>query len=178
MKHKNIEILIQKTLDREITAEETKILHGHLAKCASCQQSYEELTCSEQVHDLVEYFPLHNFNERVLKTLGFRKIFAWTKTVKVFAGAWLASILFLAFSPLPGKLINQILTSAPALARFINKSEVIISSLSHVLLPFVKNSFDITWPVIGLAFSIIITYFISRIIKPASNPHKGDLRTG
>ena len=164
MKHKNIEILIQKTLDREVDAEEKKLLHDHLAECTGCRQLYEELTCIEQVHGLIEYYPQHHFNDRVLKRLGFRKIFAWTKTIRVFAGAWLASILFLAFSPLPGKLINQILTSAPALARIISKGEVIISSLSHVFIPFAKNSFDITWPVIGLLFSVIITYFFSKTL--------------
>ena len=178
MKHKNIEILIQKALDHEITAAEGMRLKTHLAECASCQQLYKELTCSEQVHDLIEYYPRHDFNENILKTLGFRKIFSWTKTIKVFAGAWLASILFLAFSPLPGKLINQILTSAPALARIINKGEVIISSLSHVLLPFIKNSFGITWPVIGVVFSIMITYLISKAVKPASDLRKGDLGIG
>jgi hypothetical protein len=174
MKHKNIEILIQKALDREANAEEKELLHKHLAKCASCRQLYEELTCNEQVHGLIEYYPQHDFNDRVLKKLGFRKIFAWTKTAKVFAGAWLASILFLAFSPLPGKLINQILTSAPALARIIAKGNVIISSLSHVIMPFAKNSFDITWPLIGLVFSVIVIYFFNKTLSPAGR-YKADI---
>jgi hypothetical protein len=167
MKHKNIEILIQKALDREVNAEEKKLLHEHLAGCASCHQLYEELTCNEQVHGLIEYYPQHGFNDRVLKRLGFRKIFAWAKTAKVFAGAWLASILFLAFSPLPGKLINEILTSAPALSRIITKANLIISSLSHVITPFAKNSFDITWPLIGLVFSVIVIYFFNKNLTPA-----------
>lgn len=178
MKHKSIEILIQKALDREITEQERRHLNTHLAKCSSCQKLYEELIRSEQVHDLIEYYPRHNFNERVLKTLGFRKIFAWTRTVKVFAGAWLGSILFLAFSPLPGKLMNQILTSAPALARIINKTEIIISSLCHVILPFIKNSFDPTWPMIGAALSFIVTYLMYKAIKPARKLRKADYPVG
>ncbi|MGB3341840.1 MAG: hypothetical protein WBB37_10210 [bacterium] len=165
MKHNNIERLIQKSLDFETNVEEERFLHSHLSQCKECHRFYQEMVQTQKaLFGLIEYYPQHDFNDRVLKKLGFRKIFAWTKTIKVFAGAWLASILFLAFSPLPGKLINQILTSAPALARIISKGEVIISSLSHVFMPFAKNSFDITWPVIGLLFSVIITYFFSKTL--------------
>lgn len=167
MKHKNIEILIQKRLDRDINAEEEKSLNDHIEKCTDCSQLYEKMAYNEQISELIEYYPQHGFNDRILKKLGFRKIFAWSKTAKVFAGAWLASILFLAFSPLPGKLLNQILTSAPALARIMGKGQVILSSLGHVIIPFIKNSFDITWPVIGLVFSIIITYLFSKTLTPA-----------
>lgn len=167
MKHKNIEILIQKSLDFETNAQEEKILHAHLSQCKECQRFYLEMAqIQKALYGLTEFYPEHGFNERLLRKLGFRKIFAWTKTAKVFAGAWLASILLLAFSPLPGKAINQILTSAPALLRIVNAGKVIISSLSHVAMPFAKNSFDIVWPIIGLVSSIIITYFFSKAIYP------------
>ena len=167
MKHKNIEILIQKSLDFETNAQEEKILHAHLSQCDQCQRFYQEMVQTQKaLYGLTEFYPEHGFNERLLKKLGFRRIFAWTKTAKVFAGAWLASILLLAFSPLPGKAINQILTSAPALLRIVNTGKVIISSLSHVAMPFAKNSFDIVWPIIGLVSSIIITYFFSKAINP------------
>jgi hypothetical protein len=169
MKHKAIEILIQKRLDRAITVEEEKLLCDHLAKCGDCRQLYERLMCNEEVQALIEYYPGHGFNDRILKSMGFRKIFAWTKTAKVFAGAWLASILFLAFSPLPGKLLNQLLTSAPACARIVTKAEIIISSLTHIIIPFARNSFDLTWPLIGLGFSIVFIYLLSKIIIPVKS---------
>jgi len=68
----------------------------------------------------------------------------------------------------------------------VSKGEVIISSLGHVFIPFAKNSFDLTWPIIGLVFSIIITYLFSKTLAPVrkfkaniKSPVKGqDFLTG
>jgi hypothetical protein len=164
MKHNKIKELIQKSLDHELNAHEQKLLKEHLSQCPSCYEAFKALSHTDAaLRHLPEFYPGAGFNERVMKALGLRKVFV-PKAVAAFAGAWLISIILLAFSPLPGYLLNQVLTSAPALARIINKSNVIISSLNHIIMPFVKNSFDITWPIIGLVGSILITYLFSKTI--------------
>jgi len=165
MKHKNIERLIQKLLDFETNAEEEKVLHAHLSQCKECHRFYQEMVQTQQaLCGLTELYPEPGFNDRVLKKLGFRKTFAWSKAAIIFASTWLASFLFLVFSPLPGKLFNEILTSVPALMRFFDKVELVVSSLSHALMPFAKGSINVAQPVIGLIFSILLIYLLGKTL--------------
>jgi len=67
LKHEEIERLIQKSLDREATVEEEKMLQLHLSSCADCQELYSELTqFINEMDEKVEFFPSPDFNERVL----------------------------------------------------------------------------------------------------------------
>jgi len=167
MKHKEIERLIQKSLDRETSAEEEKSLHLHLSRCPDCQQFYQELVQTGQaMNTLIEFFPQYGFNDRVLKKIGFRRAFAWSKAAAVFAGIWLTSFLFIIFSPLPNEILSRALTSTPALIRLFDKIELVISSLSHTLLPFVKSSLNSSLLIAGLIFSIFLIYFFSKAISP------------
>jgi anti-sigma factor RsiW len=166
MKHKNIEILIQKLLDREISPDEERLLHGHLTECQDCRQLYEEYLKTEQsLGNLIELFPGYDFNQRVMSRLALGRSFAWTKAVRAFAGAWVVSLLFLLFVPFTNKLSANLLTSAPALVRTVNKIGIIINSLGHTLLPFARISINPLYPAIGLVFSIILVYIFGKVVK-------------
>lgn len=165
MKHKEIERLIQKSLDRETSAEEERNLHLHLSGCPECQQFYQELVqTGDQLRDLIEFYPRPGFNDRVLRKIGFRRAFAWKRVAAVFTGVWLGTVLFLTFSPLSQEIVNKTLTSIPAFVRLFDKIELVITSLTHTLLPFVKSSWSPTF-VGGLIFSIFLIYFFGRVIK-------------
>jgi hypothetical protein len=167
MKHKRIERLIQKSLDREISAAEENVLKKHLSQCNDCRRLYEELVETEQIlGTLIEFYPRYDFNERVLKKLGFKKVFAWKRVSAILSGAWFAALVFLTLSPLPGKLFGEFLTSFPAIVRFVDKIHIIVTSLSHVLLPFTKDALTSIHPITGLIFSIIITYLFGKILHP------------
>ncbi len=166
MKHKKIEKLIQKLLDREADAEEKRLLQLHLSQCEECRQFHQEMVQTEQaLGGLIEFYPRHEFNDHVLRRLGFRRRVLWKRVAPVFAGAWIASLLFLIFSPWPTQFINQILTSIPALMRLFDKTELVVSSIGHMLMPFAKGSVTGVYPIIGLIFSILIFYFLGKTLQ-------------
>jgi anti-sigma factor RsiW len=166
MKHKKIERLIQKKLDREIGPDEKRKLDKHLAQCSDCSLFYTEMVqASKSVRQLTEFYPQTDFNARVLAKLGLRRRFAWSKAAYVFAGGWLAAILFFVYSPLPSQVLGRIATSVPALIRLYDKVELVVASLTQVLSPVIKNSFSTLNPVIGLVFSIMFVYFLGKALQ-------------
>ncbi|KPK64357.1 hypothetical protein AMJ83_02770 [candidate division WOR_3 bacterium SM23_42] len=166
MKHKEIERLIQKKLDREIGLDEKRKLDKHLAQCPECVLYYQEMMqASKSLRELTEFYPQTDFNARVLAKLGLRRRFAWTKAAYVFAGSWLAAILFFVYSPLPAQFLSRVATSVPALMRLYDKVELVIASLTQVLSPVIKSSFSTLNPFIGLAFSIMFVYFLGKALQ-------------
>ena len=166
MKHNEIERLIQKNLDREIGPDEKRKLDKHLAQCPDCSLFYTEMKqASQSVRQLTEFYPRADFNARVLAKLVLRKRFAWSKAAYVLAGGWLAAILFFVYSPLPSQIFGRIATSVPALIRLYDKVELAITSLSQVFSPVIKNSLSTLNPIIGLVFSIMFVYFLSRALQ-------------
>ncbi len=165
MRHKEIEILIQKSLDHETDREEERILRLHLSGCPACRQLYQELIQTEQaLTGLVEFFPRQDFDDRVLRKLGLVRSLVWAKATVALAGAWFGSLLFLLFSPLTKGLFNRVLTSIPALVRLFDKVQLVLSSFSHILTPFTKN-LNYSFPIIALVFTIILLYFFDRTMK-------------
>jgi len=166
MIHKEIERLIQKRLDGKTTVEEEHEILLHLSLCAECQQFYQELVqITDAVGGVIEFFPSHNFNERVLKKLGIKKSSPWPKVATAFAGAWLGSLLFLLFSPLTKILLGKGLTSIPAFMHLLNKIVLALTSLGHFIMPFVEKSFKSPATAIGLIFTVFIIYFFGRMLK-------------
>jgi len=166
MKHKKIERLIQRLLDREADADEKRLLQHHLSQCEECRQFYQEMVETEQaLGGLIEVYPRHEFNDRILKRLGFRRRILWKRVAPVFAGAWAASLLALILSPWTIRLMSQGITSIPAAVRFIDKIELIVSALSHLVMPFAKGSVAGVYPIIGLIFSILMFYFLGKTLQ-------------
>lgn len=166
MKHKDIERLIQKKLDREIGVDEKRKLDKHLAKCAECALFYQEMMqATKQIRELTEFYPQAGFNARVLAKLGLRRKYAWSKAAYVFAGGWLAAILFFVYSPIPNQVFSHIATSIPALIRLYDKVELVVASFTQVLSPIIKGSFTTLNPLVGLVFSIMFVYFLGKALQ-------------
>lgn len=166
MKHKKIERLIQKLLDREADAEEKRLLQDHISQCEECRQFYQEMVRTEQaLEGLIEFYPWHGFNDRILNRLGLRRRVFWKRVAPVFAGAWLASLLALILSPLPTRLLSQGITSVPAAIRFVDRIELVVSVLSHLVIPFAKGSATGVYPIIGLIFSIFMFYLLGKTLQ-------------
>lgn len=143
------------------------MLNSHIAHCHSCQQLYKELAiASQMLGDLVEVFPGPGFNDRVLRKLGLKKAYAWTKAAIILAGVWLGSVLFLVLSPIPKQIFNQSLTTVPSIMRFLEKTELVLSSVVQLLTPFTKISVNFLYPLIAIIFSISLFYGFSRLINP------------
>ena len=166
MKHKEIERLIQKELDREIGLSEKRKLDKHLTQCPECALFHQEMTqASKSIRQITEFYPQADFNARVLAKLGLRRRFAWSKATYVLVGAWLAAILFIVYSPLPSQALSRLAISFPALLRLYDKVELVITSLTQLLSPVIKSSFDTMNPVVGLVFSIMFVYFLGKALQ-------------
>lgn len=166
MKHKDIERLIQRQLDREISPSEKRILDKHLAQCPECNRFFQEMVeTGKSLAALSQFYPQANFNARVLAELGLQRRFAWKKAGIAFAGSWVAALLLFVYSPLPGQALAWLTTSFPAIIRFFSKVELVITSLSQVLAPLFKSSLTSINPVIGLVFSILFIFFLGRALQ-------------
>jgi len=166
MKHKDIERLIQKRLDRETKPDEKRRLDKHLAQCTHCARQYQEMMLvSKSIKEITEFYPQPGFNARVIAKLALRRRFAWTRAAIIFTGSWVAALLFLAYSPLPGQLFSHIATSVPAMIRFFDRIELVVSSLAQTLTPAFKTSFTTLNPWIGLVFSILFVYFLGKALQ-------------
>jgi anti-sigma factor RsiW len=168
--HKEIESLIQKKLDREITEAEMHGLKEHLALCPECRKLYEDLRGIEQgLRSLIEFFPAGDFNLKVLAELGIapavRRSLVWTKLTAVMAAAWIISLIGFLASPLPGMLLGKALLSAPVLVNFFEKISILFTGLKEIAVPFVKAGFNPLMPVLGAIASIIAVYALGKIIQ-------------
>jgi predicted anti-sigma-YlaC factor YlaD len=167
MKHKDIEKLIQKSLDRETTQEEEHILRSHLSRCHDCQEQYEAFyLTSQMVGELIELFPQPGFNTRLLRKLAVKKARVWTKAALIFSAAWIGSLVFMILSPLPHQCMNWMLTSAPGVLRLVDEIQLIVSSVSHTLLPILKISLNLSFPIVSVILSILLFYFFGKILSP------------
>jgi len=166
MKHKEIERLIQKRLDRETNPDEESRLDKHLAQCPHCVRQYQEMMLvGKSIKEIIEFYPQPGFNARVIARLGLKRRFAWSKAAIVFAGSWVAALLFFVYSPLPGRVFSHIATSIPAIVRVFDRIELVVSSLAQILSPVVKSSFSTLNPWIGLVFSILFVYFLGKALQ-------------
>jgi anti-sigma factor RsiW len=166
MKHKEIERLIQKNLDREISPSEQQMLDTHLAQCPECAQFSREMAgIGKSLSAITQFYPEADFNARVLAQLGLRRRFAWTKAGIAFVGSWVAALLLFAYSPLPAQIFARVATSFPAIMRLFEKLELVITSLNQVFLPLFKNSLSTVDPVIGLVFSVLFVYFLGKALQ-------------
>ena len=166
MKHKNIERLIQKALDREISEKEEATLNAHLTQCEACRQFHAQMVQTElSLTTLIEVFPQHTFNDRVLTKLGLKRAFSWRKVVPVGAAAWVASLLGLAFLPWLQALIRKLATSTPAVVRFFENARIVATSLGELLIPFVRTTFNLQYALFGLIMMILTLFVFSKAIK-------------
>jgi hypothetical protein len=165
-KHNEIEELIQKRLDRMITAEEEKALKLHLDGCAHCRELNRSMeSIQSSVFYLIEFYPSGNFNARVMARLGFKKSFAWAKAAAILGLSWAGTVLFILFSPLTKSTLGKMLTSMPAVVRGIEKTRLVIDTIGHFVQPLVKSAWNPVYLAVGLGLCATIFILFSKTLK-------------
>lgn len=163
MRHKDIEKLIQKRLDREITKGEEICLFQHLSECPECNSYYQEM---EMIHNelgfLIEVFPNRTFNARVIAHLGIKRN-VLPRLVPAFLGIYLVSLIFLLFSPLSNYLFPKLLFALPAITFLINWAQPIINGI----VVFVSSDIQavLTSIFISSLFLLMVFYAFVKILK-------------
>ncbi|OPX18391.1 hypothetical protein BXT86_01485 [candidate division WOR-3 bacterium 4484_100] len=152
-------------MDRELTPDELEVLKTHIQHCPGCRMYYEEMcSINQKLFDLIEFYPNHNFNERVLRTLGFTKTFAWKRLATVFSLVWLASIISIFLIPWPKELMNLVLIRSPKILTVYENLSLIITSLFNLIKPFVHSLLNPGYIIPGLALSILLFYILGKEI--------------
>jgi hypothetical protein len=162
MRHKEIEILIHKKLDREITIEEERMLYDHLNKCADCKEYYLGMEfVQKELLNLTEYFPEGDLNERILSKIRVVKPKVLEKLVPVFWAVYLCTLVSLIFSPIPNRIFSKVLFILPGAVGVLEKIKSIRNGMGLLIVSFLKmNEFEILF---ALFISLILFYTIGRI---------------
>lgn len=164
--HTEIEQLIQKRLDRMITAEEEKVLNLHLDVCPGCRELNRDMeTVQSSLYNLVDLFPTGTFNDRVISKLGFKKSFTWAKAAAVLGLSWAGTTLFLFFSPLTKPLFGKALISVPQVLRVIEKARLVLDTVGHFIQPLVKSGWNPVYLTAGVSLCAIIFILLSKTLK-------------
>lgn len=165
-KHNEFEILIQKCLDREITEDENITLQLHLSQCPDCSKLYNELTSVEtSINELDQLAPNHDFNNRVLRAISIKKVRAWIKVAAVLGSAWFVTILSLILSSLSSDVFSRILTSSPAIVRFLKSVQFVTSTLTRVFSPLAKSQFNPTVFIVGAILSLGMFLIFGKLLN-------------
>jgi hypothetical protein len=165
-KHNEIEILIQKCLDREITVDENISLQVHLSQCPECSLLYNELVSTEkEIVDVVEKMPNRGFNDLVLARIKTKKVPVWAKIATVLGGAWLVSFLTFILIPSARDLFSRVLMHSPSIVKFVDKICFVGSTLTRIFTPLAKSQFNPTVLVISIALSIGMFIFFGKLFS-------------
>jgi predicted anti-sigma-YlaC factor YlaD len=166
MRHKDIERLIQLSLDGELDTDDSDRLNKHLAQCSECAMFYQELSQTTRlVRQLHEIHPQADFNVRILARLGAKKRFAWSKAGIALTGGWIAALVFLCYSTVPAQILGWLTTSFPSIVRFTEKVGLVFESFAQVITPVLKSALSNANPFVGLVFSILFVYFLGKALQ-------------
>jgi anti-sigma factor RsiW len=165
-KHTEIEDLIQKRLDRLITAEEDKVLNLHLDQCPDCRKLNRDMEAVQSsLFNLIDLFPGASFNDRVMSKLGFKKSFAWAKAATVLGLSWAGAALFFFFSPLTKTYIGKTLTSVPQVLRVVEKTRLILDAIGHFVQPLIKSGLNPVYLAVGVSLCMTIFILLGKTLK-------------
>ncbi len=164
MRHEEIEKLIHKRLDKEITEEEEGKLFEHLEKCPQCREFYLEMeNLKQEIFNLTEFFPAIDFNIRVISAIKVKKHKPWYRIVPIFGSLYLAGLVIFLFTQIPNYLFSKLLLKLPMLVQIFEKISSIGNGLFVLTSSFLKiNQFSIF---IGFLFSLFIFYGFGKIVK-------------
>lgn len=164
MRHKEIEELIQKRLDKEITPDEEILLFNHIRECADCNTYYLEMEMvKDGIYGMIEFFPRADFNERILKHIRVKREKIWQRFVPAFLGIYLAGLAVLLFSPVLHYLLSKLLFATPGVIYLLDKAKVI----GNGLILLIPSQFNIGLPYIltGFVLCVFVFYIFNRILK-------------
>ncbi len=164
MGHKDIERLIHKRLDREITKEEEKKLFEHIENCPQCKGFYLEMErIKQEIFNLTEFFPGLEFNARVISAIKIRRYVPWYRVAPVFGGLYLAGLLLLLLTPIPNYLFSKLLLELPGFVHIFDKIKPVGNGLFLIVSSFLRfNQFFIC---VGLLFSLLICLTLGKTLK-------------
>jgi hypothetical protein len=164
MRHRDIELLIQKRLDHEMTEDEEVILSKHLKQCQECRTYYQEMEkIKEDLLNLNEFFPETDFNAQIFARIGIRRQKTWQKLVPAFAGLYFASLIILAFSPLMNYIFGRGLLALPGIFKILEAIKCLGNGIA--LLGSSLFGINLTQISLGFLFCLVIVYVLSQIIN-------------
>ncbi len=166
MEHKRIEELIQKKLDNEISPDEELLLSNHLADCPDCQKLYFEMVqVIGNIQETIEYYPGSNFNDLVMRRIKSKKPAFVSRLIPVFVGSYIASALFIIFSPLTKTILSKLLFAImPALTQ-IEKGAKIVGMFFNSIFLFTKASVRLPELVFGLTILVLVFFIFGKTLK-------------
>lgn len=164
MRHIEIEKLIQKKLDNEITSQEEKILNQHLKQCMECQGYFYEMErIKNGLKELIEYFPSRGFNERVMAEIGIKPQKVWKRLVPSVIGVYVVTLIVLLLSPVKTFLLSKILLTVPGILQIIEKARPIANGITIFAESFLK--LNLVQLFAGLILLAPIFYIFITILK-------------
>ncbi|MEO0185549.1 MAG: zf-HC2 domain-containing protein [candidate division WOR-3 bacterium] len=164
MRHKEIEKLIQKKLDREITEDEEIFLLEHLKQCADCNAYYLQLEqIKDEILNLTEFFPKADFNARIFARIHTRRTTLWHKLIPTLISAYFASLLVLLFSPLSRHFSQKVLIAIPSILQISFKIEPVVKGIGLLISSLIK--IDLTQLLFGFFLSLFLFYVFIKAIK-------------
>lgn len=164
MRHIEIEKLIQKNLDNEITYEEEQILIQHLKQCMECQGYFSEMErIKKGLKELIEYFPSRGFNERVMAEIGIKPQKVWKRFVPSIIGIYVATLIVLLLTPVKTYLLSKILLMVPEILHIIEKARPLANGITIFAESFLKyNLFQLC---AGIILLVPIFYVFITILR-------------
>ncbi len=166
MRHNHIEQLIEKSFDQGLNSEEKQLLNTHLSGCPECQTYYNDLVAINQgLLNLIEFYPGHEFNERVVRALGIRHGFARSRIGIGAFVLWLVSLIFCLIIPWPGRLLNQLLIKSPEIFSVYENISLAINAMLNLIKPYIHSLFNPGYFISGIIMSMLLFYILSKIIK-------------
>ncbi|MEO0126599.1 MAG: zf-HC2 domain-containing protein [candidate division WOR-3 bacterium] len=164
MRHEEIERLIHKRLDKEITTEEEKELFEHIRRCSQCREFYLEMERIKQdIFNLTEFFPRVDFNTRIISAIKVRRHIPWYKAIPAFGGIYLIGLTILLFTPLPNYLFSKLILTLPWIIRIFDKIKPFSSGLFLLASSFLKSNQVLIFS--GFLLSLVIFYTIGKTLK-------------
>ncbi len=164
MRHKEIERLVHKRLDKEITKKEEVVLFKHIENCPECRDFFLEMErLRQEIFNLPEYFPGIDFNTRVISAIKVKRHIPWYKAIPVFGGIYLAGLVILFLTPLPHYLFSKLIFKLPGLVHIFDKIRPIGNGLFLLASSFLKiNQLPIF---AGILFILVVFIAFGETLK-------------
>ncbi|MGB9720678.1 MAG: anti-sigma factor family protein [bacterium] len=165
MRHKEIENLIQKKLDREITQDEELFLSEHLKECPDCHAYHLEMErIKDEIMNLTEFFPRADFNARIFVKIGTKHRNYWYKLIPAFISVYLTSLIILLFSPLLNHLFQKAILVVPYILQVSDKIELTCKGIMLLAPSILKLN------IVQFAFGFLLCLLVFYVfIKTISN---------
>ncbi len=166
MKHKYIEKLIQRQLDREINPEQERALNEHIADCDDCREFYQEITQTcLGLETMPDFYPSPDFDHRIVRYFGWDAKSAIKKLSAAAAAVWLTTLVALVVALSPVHAVNSLVKKAPAVMRCLQSVNTVFGALARLAAPFFRSNFDPAWIAFAAVLTLITAILLSRIAK-------------